>query len=187
MTVNSVGSASSVQYQGVQARSQSRPPPPPEGTQPFDGGAFIDAIASALKDIGATSASGTATASETSDPARALGDFLHSLAEALHGKGGADAPPPPPPGGAGGPGGPGGGPGGAGGGLQADLQSLIQSLASDDSSTTTDLEQAFSTLVSALGLDASSGTSDKLSEFLQALSTNLQGASASGNLINTTA
>lgn len=185
MTVNAVSSASQVQYQPVQARSSSRPPPPSEGAQPFDGGALIDAIASALKEIGATSATDSATSGEAADPAKALGDFLHSLASALHGDKGAEGPPPgPPPGGA--RDGPGGGPGG-GGNIQSDLKSLIESLTADDSSDTSELESAFSNLVNALGLDEASGTSEKLTEFLKALSTNLQGASASGNLINTTA
>lgn len=146
MTVNAVSSTSQVQYQQVQARSGSRPPPPLEGAQPFDGGALIDAIASALKEIGATSATDSATSGEAADPAKALGDFLQSLASALHGDNGVN-----------------------------------------DSSDTSELESAFSNLVNALGLDEASGTSEKLTEFLKALSTNLQGASASGNLINTTA
>ncbi len=181
MTVNQVGSAGQVQYQQVQTHSGSRPPPPPEGAQPFDGGALIDAIASALKEIGATSATGSATSGEAADPAKALGDFLHSLATALHGEKGAEGPPPELP-----PGGAGGGPGG-GGNIQSDLKSLIESLTADDSSDTSQLESAFSSLVNALGLDEASGTSEKLTEFLKALSVNLQGASASGNLINTTA
>lgn len=181
MTVNAVSSASQVQYQQIQAHSGNRPPPPPEGAQPFDGGALIDAIASALKEIGATSSTGSAISGEAADPAKALGDFLHSLASALHGDKGVEGPPP---------GAAGGGPGGAGGGggnIQSDLKSLIESLTADDSSDTSELESAFSKLVNALGLDEASGTSEKLTEFLRALSTNLQGASASGNLIDTTA
>jgi hypothetical protein len=222
MSINAVGASGSAQFQAVQSQAGAArpapPPRPPEGGGPVDGGRLIDAIASALKDIGATTASDDASAdrASASDPAKALGDFLHSLADALHGQhggggpqgAGPGGPPPgqqggPPPGQQGGP--PPGQQGGArGGNLQSDLQSLIASLnstrasSSDSSSTSSDsattsnstvatLSSSFKELISALGLNEASGTASKLTQFLQALSSNLQGANASGNLIDTSA
>lgn len=193
------------------AGTSRRAPPSAEG------GAFIDAIASALSSVGMTaspaSSSSSAFASSqsssvsdgsndtnaTTDPAQALGAFLHTLMSSLHaqngtaaGTEGAQPPGPAPVEGRGGRGRP--------GDIESDLQSLIQSLASDSSSSsassasdsTSELQQSFADLLNALGgntasSDSSSDSSARLSGFLQALSSNLSGASSSGNLINTSA
>lgn len=96
--------------------------------------------------------------------------------------------------------------GGGKGKVEADLQSLIQSLStstSDTSSSATstsgtdatasvtgssnspqaNLQQSFQNLVGALG--GSSGSSVTLSNFLQTLSNDMQGAGNSGNVVNT--
>lgn len=182
-----------------------------DGARPpkSDDGAFLDAIGSALSSIGVTVDAGeggsdTATSENgaSSDVGQALGAFLHQLMGSLHAQGGSagghgeDGEPPsgPPPGGGARAGGP--------GNIEADLQSLLQKLASTGSdagdsteSSVTDLPSSFASLLSALGGDeGSSGSgSSKLSSFLQALSGSLGTASAggslsaSGNLVNTTA
>lgn len=112
--------------------------------------------------------------------------------------------PPPPPGNR-----PPGGPGGPGG-LEADLSRLIEQLSADDSTTSdssdgsttatassdnsleTTLQQSFQNLLATLGKSGTSTSSSSdnqasLTTFLQALSQNLQGSSATGNVINTQA
>lgn len=181
------------------------------GTRPHrpDGGAFMDAISSALSSLGislddvkssgasttgaasdetATDVTDTASTSATGDAGQALGAFLHQLMSTLHAQNGSSKPPegeppsgPPPSGGKGGP-----------GNIESDLQSLIQKLgssssdSSDSDSGTSALQSSFSTLLQTLG-GSSSGSSDKLASFLQSLSSSMGGASSSGNLVNTTA
>lgn len=167
-------------------------------------GGFAAAIASALGQIGvsgATAGSGN-TASSTGDtssqdPAQALSAFMQSLMSALHaqnsqanaaqGVAGADA---------------------DGDGdsstssvqghrhqrpnMQADLQSLIQQLASSGTANASSgsgsavdgLQQSFQNLMSAVGDTNSNAT---LSNFLQVLSSQMSGASKVGNAISTTA
>lgn len=186
MSISAIGGCSAAQTQATQYRGTSATSAAGGSAKPDPGG-FISAIASALSEIGATSAasdatSATATATAT-EPAKALGDFLNSLMEALHAQGGgkdvagadgADAPPPPPP-------------DGKGGGIATDLQSLIASLAgTGDSSTGTSLATSFKSLLGALGADSGDATS-RLSQFLQTLSDKLSSSGPAGNLINTTA
>jgi hypothetical protein len=170
------------------------PPRPPRG------GGFIEAIASALQQIGVDDASSGATASTTAtstdgstdsasadggNVAQALGSFLQSLMGALHQQGGDKGGPPPY-----GEGPQGGGPGKLG----ADVQSLISKLSSGGTDSadgaTDDLESSFKNLLDKLsgGSTDSTDANTKLASFLQALSNNLQasGGSSSGNLINTT-
>ena len=175
-----------------------------------DGSSFINAIASALSDSGVTSPATTSadtTSSDTStDPAKALGDFLHTLMQSLHSQDGGqqqgtDGAPPAHAHGGG---------GGKGGHIKSDLQSLISSLGtsstgdstststtsadgttSTDSttgadSTTSGLTASFKNLLGALGVD-SADASSKLGQFLQTLSAKLDSSGPSGNLINTTA
>ncbi|MCG2584604.1 hypothetical protein [Massilia sp. TS11] len=173
-------STSPTRSQGVEGHHHHEGPP--------DGGAFIDAIASALQSIGGTSASSAdsgGTASST-DPAQALGSFLHSLGQAMRAAGGAAAPagPPPEQGGAQ------GARGHHGGGMAADLQSLISQLSTSDSSSndsTKALQDSFNQLLGALGIQTNSDSGSSLKTFLQALASNLQGASGSGNIVNTSA
>lgn len=182
MSVGAIGGCSPAQSQAVQYRTASAANTGSSATAAAapDGGAFIDAIASALSEIGVSAASETDTASESTasaDPAKALDEFLHTLMETLRSQG-ADAapqaggpPPGPPPGGA----------------LQADLQSLADELsgtASSDSASA--LESAFSNLLGALGLDSEDAGS-KLGQFLETLAAKLDASGPSGNLINTTA
>lgn len=117
MTISAIGGcgatqAQTNQYQGATRTSAAST----TGTAAAqDGSTFINAIAGALSDIGVTSAdAGTGGNDTTTDPAKAIGDFLHTLMEALHSKGGATGardtgePPTPPS-------------GGKGGGVEADL------------------------------------------------------------------
>ena len=72
--------------------------------------------------------------------------------------------------------------------ISADIQSLIQQLSSSssssssDSTANSDLQQSFQSLLSALG---GSGNSSSLDSFLQTLANNLQGATSTGNVVNT--
>ncbi|HJV50224.1 MAG TPA: hypothetical protein VJ652_02120 [Noviherbaspirillum sp.] len=181
-----------------------RPPGPPPG------GGLADAIIQALSDIGVTGQSSTdssstdssSTASSDSSSAsadsqsiaQAFGAFMHNLIGALRSQSesGATAD---------------GSQGssdtvaqtqgarhhhGAAGNIQSDLQSLIQKLSSSSGSTDSDstgstqssLQQSFSNLLSTLGASNSDATVNK---FLAALQSNLQGVTASGNIVNTTA
>ena len=76
--------------------------------------------------------------------------------------------------------------------IEADIQSLIQQLSSSSSSdsssssttsssATSDLQQSFQNLISALGGSSSSVTLDS---FLNALASNFQGATSSGNVVS---
>lgn len=180
-----------------------------------DGGAFMDAISSALSSLGislddvksssagssgtsatdaasdetATETTDTASTSATGDAGQALGAFLHQLMSTLHAQNGSSKPPegeaPSGPPPSGGKGGP--------GNIESDLQSLIQKLgssssdSSDSDSGASALRSSFSTLLQTLGGSSSSGSGDKLASFLQSLSSSMGGASSSGNLVNTTA
>jgi hypothetical protein len=71
--------------------------------------------------------------------------------------------------------------------MEARLQSLIQQISSGLSTSggsQTALEQSFRNLLSSLG---ESGGKATMGTFLQALSQALQGAGASGNVVNTLA
>jgi hypothetical protein len=192
MSISSIGGCSAAQTtQATQYRSTSSAASTSTASAAQDGSSFINAIASALSDIGVTSSAsadpGTAAADANTDPAKALGDFLHTLMDTLHAQGGgpqgAGGPPPPPPSG-----------GGKGGGIESDLQSLISSLGTTDTESTsdstdsagTDLAASFKNLLGALGMD-SADSSSKLGQFLQTLSAKLETSGPSGNLINTTA
>ena len=165
-----------------------------DGSEPTRSGqGFISAIASTLSSLGLNNATGAAASADTganatsSDAAQALGDFLHSLMDAMHSqRGGAvvgagsapaqgERPAPPP----------------DGGGMEADLRSLIASVSADadstgDSSATGTLKDSFASLLGSLGLDQSEATS-KLGDFLKTLSSKLEANGPSGNLINTSA
>lgn len=201
MSISSIGGCSAAtQSQSTQYRSttsaSSANPTSSAASAAQDGSSFINAIASALSDMGVTTSassdSSNASTDAGADPAKALGDFLHTLMEALHSQGGdqqdgtagpqgAGGPPPPPP-------------SGGGGGIESDLQSLISSLESSStdsttdgaSSASTDLAASFKNLLGALGVD-SADSGSKLGQFLQTLSAKLETSGPSGNLINTTA
>jgi hypothetical protein len=85
--------------------------------------------------------------------------------------------------------------GGGSGNIGSELQSLEQQLSSSSSGTTTStsgttssssatdaLQQSFSNLLAANGASGSTAT---LGSFLQSLSQNLEGASPTGNIVNT--
>ena len=175
-------------------------------------GAFIDAVFQALSQSGVSGnnaqlATSSNSSSTTQDPVQALGSFMHNLFAALQSQGpqgsaqntqsaasqGTDSD---------------GNNnasntstaqavsgqghhhhhhGGGAGNIESKLQSLIQQLSSN--STTSDstqpaLNQSFQNLQSSLG---SSGGQATLGSFLQTLSQNIQGVSATGNAVNTTA
>ena len=203
MSISSIGGCSAAtQSQSAQYRSTTSASSATATSSAVsaaqDGSSFINAIASALSDMGVTTSassdSSNASTNAGAAPAKALGDFLHTLMEALHSQGGdqqdgtagpqgAGGPPPPPPFG-----------GAKGGGIESDLQSLISSLESSStdsttdstSSASTDLAASFKNLLGALGVD-SADSGSKLGQFLQTLSAKLETSGPSGNLINTTA
>lgn len=168
------------------------------------GGGLFGAIASAFSQIGvgsgaASSSLGSSDSTSSSqDPTQALGAFMQALMAALHGQSaqsqgianpasqtGADAD---------------GdndgttsatqGHGGRRGQLQTDLQGLLQQLAASSSTTSQPasdttvgaLQQSFQSLMSAVGDTSGKAT---LSNFLNALSGQLSGAPATGNIIHT--
>lgn len=177
MSIGAIGSCSPAQSQAVQYRNAAAGTTGTSATAAPDGGAIIDAIASALSEIGVSAASETSETASSADPAKALGEFLHTLMETLRSQGGEAGPA------AGGP--PHGPP--PGGGLQADLQSLADELSSTDSTdSASSLESAFANLLGALGLD-SADADTKLGQFLETLAGKLEASGPSGNLINTTA
>jgi hypothetical protein len=126
------------------------------------------------------SSTSASTVGASTDAAQALGDFLHTLMEAMHGQSGQGGAAPaqgerPP----------------AGGGMEADLQSLIASVSADGAdaasgSATATLQASFASLLGSLGLEQS-GASGKLGEFLQTLASKLEAGGSSGNLIDTSA
>ncbi|MES2118416.1 MAG: hypothetical protein V4578_24830 [Pseudomonadota bacterium] len=160
------------------------------------GGRLGHAIAQALSQLGGTTATGgtgaagSATGAGT-DTRQAESAFAQSLFAALHAQSG----------------GPGNAPGaaqggehhrhgGGGGKLAASLQSLAQQLSAPSSSGSgatggaagsqalTDLQTSFDNLLAANG---QSGSGTTLSQFLQSLSQNLQGAASAGNVVSTKA
>lgn len=197
MSINPIGSSLAAQTQAAQYDSTVTTSAGADasraGVEP-GGGAFISAIASALSDIGVSSASSTdaAATGDSTDPANAVGDFLQTLMETLHSQGGGH--------GRGGPHGAGGPSatspfgGGHGGGIASDLQSLIESLGSantdstsgTEASTSSGLTDSFKNLLGEPGIDNTEAGA-KLSQFLQTLSARLESSGNSGNLVNTTA
>jgi hypothetical protein len=193
MSINPIGSSLTAQTQAAQYDSTVTTSAGADASSTAvapGGGAFISAIASALSDIGVSSASSTGAAStgESTDPANAVGDFLQTLMETLHSQGGGH--------GHGGPHGAGGPPGKppSGGGIASDLQNLIKSLGSantdstsgTEAGTSSGLSDSFKNLLGELGIDNTDAGS-KLSQFLQTLSSRLESSGTSGNLVNTTA
>lgn len=213
MNISSLGSSqlSSLQFSRINGQGngnceaggvQGGPPP---------GGKLDSAVLQALSDIGivtgdssssdssTTTGDSTSTDTGTSNIASAFQSFMHTLMSTLHAQSasgqtdsssGSDSStvgqvqgdrPPPPPGGA--------------GRMESDLESLIQKLSSSstDSSSSTadsgtsDLQSSFQNLLTALGATSSADTGSTLNKFLQALETRMQGASSSGNVVNTTA
>ena len=166
------------------------------------GGGLMAAIGNALSQIGVGSSSDSANSSSTEndsssqDPAQAVSAFVQSLMGALHAQdtqasasqntSGTDAD------------GDNDGSTSAAQGhhrhhhLQADLQSLMQQLSSSNTSNSSsnstapssDLEQSFKNLMSALGNTNSNAT---LPNFLQALSNQFAGGSKAGNAVSTSA
>ncbi|SNS83016.1 hypothetical protein SAMN06265795_10790 [Noviherbaspirillum humi] len=197
---------------GMQEMDGNRPPPPPGGGL---GNAIMQALSSLGINVGsgaddATSASsagdsttGTTSTDGSQSVSTSLGSFMQSLMQALHAQGASesqDAAAQPQEsessdGAVRGHGHHHGGPDK----MQADLQSLIQKLSSastsssdgtsstDGDAATTELEQSFQSLASALGASNASGSSATLKDFLQALQNNMQDFSRSGNLVNTSA
>jgi hypothetical protein len=176
-------------------------PPPPAGGPP--GGPMLDALTQALSQLGLgnrsnASTTGMVTAVDsssateaTSNPTQALTSFMQSLMAALHAQSGQDA-------GADSAGasnrsGTASGTQGTGyrPDIGADMQSLIQDLASTGAgsatsgnaadSSLTKLQESFQTLVSASGGSNSKVT---LSGFLQNFASNMSGASSSGNFVS---
>ena len=166
------------------------------------GGRIANAIAQALSQLGGTSStSGTSatdatgttgaagTAGSSTDIKQAESAFAQSLFAALHAQsaGTGNAP-------GAGQGGEHHHHGGGGGRLAAGLQSLAQQLSSSSSTPGTsgsggsqalsDLQTSFDNLLAANGQSGSGAT---LSQFLQSLSQNLQGAASSGNVVSTKA
>lgn len=167
------------------------------------GGRIANAIAQALSQLGGTTPTSGTTATDASGAAGTTGAagsgtdlrqaesaFAQNLFAALHAQsaGTGNAP------------GAGQGAehhhhGGGGGRLAAGLQSLAQQLSSSSSSTSgtsgsggsqalSDLQTSFDNLLAANGQSGSGAT---LSQFLQSLSQNLQGAASSGNVVSTKA
>ncbi|MBA5607689.1 hypothetical protein H3H36_20230 [Duganella sp. FT3S] len=161
------------------------------------GGRIANAIAQALSQLGGTASTSATGATGATDATGASGDtkqaesaFAQSLFAALHAQSASAG------------NGPGAAPGGAhhqhgggGGRLAAGLQSLAQQLSSSTSSTSgtsgsgssqalSDLQTSFDKLLAANGQSGSGAT---LSQFLQSLSQNLQGAASSGNVVSTKA
>lgn len=169
MSMSAIGGCSATQAQATQYQSSTRASASATATTTSstpDGSSFISAIASALSDIGVTTASSSSATSDTStDPAKALGDFLQTLIETMQSQGG---------------------------GMEADLQSLIASLGTDDTaaitsdSSTSNLDSSFKNLLGALGVD-SADSGSKRSQFLQTLSAKLESSGPAGNLVNTLA
>lgn len=193
MTISAIGGCSPTQTQATQYSSTTNTAA--AGGVARDGSTFINAIASALSDIGVTasstggaaSATGATTDATTADPAKALGSFLQTLMQTLHSQAANNdatatqgaAPAHAHHG------------GGKGGHVLADLKSLIASLgsASTDAtaaSSTADLAGSFKNLLGALGVD-SADSGAKLGQFLQTLSAKLESSGPSGNLVSTTA
>lgn len=174
----------------VDAASGNRPPPPPQG------GNIFTAVTQALSSIGALDsqdASSTGSGSDSggnSKVVQAFGTFMNDLMGALHQHaraGGAQSSHGPV---AQGPSGlppdPFGPPPGMGQGLQSLSQQhgADQNSATSDSGDTSALRNSFQSLLSAMGVTSSSAT---LQNFLSALSSNMSGVSASGNVVNTQA
>lgn len=161
---------------GVDATSGNRPPPPPAG------GNIFKAVTQALSSIGALDSQDASNTSSDSGSntkvVQAFGTFMNDLMGALHQHaqaGGtqlpdgaaAQRPPGPPP------------------GMAQGSQSLLQQYgAPSDSGDTSVLQSSFQSLLSAMGVTNSNAT---LQNFLSALSTKMNGASASGNVVNTQA
>jgi hypothetical protein len=164
MTIGAIGGCAPQQAASVQFRSGAGGSTPAAASNDAQGGkgGFIDAIASALTEIGITS--GSSKGGDDSDAAAALGDFLKNLMDTLHaeGAGGSRPPPPPPPPLAG------------------------AAPASESSDGGSSLESAFTSLLEALGVSTDDATT-KLGDFLQALAGKLEQNGSSGNLLDTTA
>jgi hypothetical protein len=162
MTIGAIGACSPGQASALQFRgtSESGAGPAAGDEAQVDKGAFVDAIVSALAQIGITSA--TSKASDETDAAAALGDFLKSVMETLHAERQGGPPPPPPP------------------------PSASATQGSASSEGTTSLEVAFTSLLDALGV-STDDASTTLGDFLQALAGKLEQNGSSGNLVDTTA
>jgi hypothetical protein len=170
--------------------------------------AFMDSVFQALSQAGVTGSSSSTSSGDSSsgsnssssqNPVQALGAFMHDLFAALQSQGGSD--------------GTANGVSGAHGGhhhhhgggmaqMESNLQGLIQQVSSSSANSTSDssasatttattstsattaLEQSYQNLLSSLG---ATGSSSSLGGFLQALSQNLQGIGSSGNVVSTKA
>jgi hypothetical protein len=170
MSLNPIGSSLTAQTQAAQYDSTVTTSAGADASSTAvapGGGAFVSAIASALSDIGVSSASSTDAAStgESTDPANAVGDFLQTLMETLNSQGG----------------------GHGHGGLIKSLGSAnTDSTSGTEAGTSSGLSDSFKNLLGELGIDNTDAGS-KLSQFLQTLSSRLESSGTSGNLVNTTA
>jgi hypothetical protein len=144
--------------------------------------------ASATSGTGST-ASTSSTSGATSSTAADFRSFVHSLLAALKSQSDSSSAQPTASGGTTNTGGATNSQGGnPGSGLASELNSLIQSLNSTSAASSTaasaadgTLQSSFNKLVADLG---GSGSAASLTSFLQAFSTNIQSASALGNLVN---
>ncbi|MES2150538.1 MAG: hypothetical protein V4508_12200 [Pseudomonadota bacterium] len=91
MTIGAIGACSSAQITSTQVRSSATASTTAEAIK-TDASTMLDAITSALGEIGVGTADSSGDASGT---AQALGEFLNKLFQSLQGPEG--APPPPPP------------------------------------------------------------------------------------------
>lgn len=162
MTIGAIGGCTPSQASNVQFRSAGAVSAGLDAGSEAQVGkrAFVDAIASALAEIGITS--DASTTGDQTDAAAALGDFLKNLMETLHAEG-AGGPPPrpaPPPAGA--------------------------TQGSDSSDGSMPLQTALTSLLDALGI-STGDASAKLGDFLQALAGRLEQNGSSGNVVDTTA
>ena len=210
MSVNGITSSSCTnminQYGNMTQRGGTNRQASVDGNRPVErhsGGGLIDAIMESLSQAGvgqtsSTDNSGSSTSSDTSGTAQnavqAFGNFMQNLMGALHAQSASGEQPPNDIGGVerhGHSGGP--------QKMESNLESLITQISSSDSSTSisgttsasdssstsrSDLEQSFSTLVSAL---SGSSNSTSLESFLETLASKLQSNGPSGNVINTQA